>query len=141
MDVARKMVVLAREIGLSVSLADVQVHNLVPESLRDCSVEEFLTNLPSFDAAIKNELNSIIKQGERACYVGVIEDCGKIAVKIASYDATHPFSHLRGTDNILAFYTRRYQQQPLVVQGPGAGAEVTAAGVFADLLRLVSFLA
>ena len=61
-------------------------------------------------------------------------------VEIAGYDAQHPFSHLKGTDNILAFYTERYNEQPLVVQGPGAGAQVTAAGVFADLLRLVSFL-
>ena len=140
MDVARKMVVLARELGLEVSLDDVQVHNLVPEALRNCSREEFLEKLPTYDAVIRQELEQLVKADERACYVGVIEKNGSIAVKIAGYPTTHPFSHLNGTDNILAFYTRRYQQQPLVVQGPGAGAEVTAAGVFADLLRLVSFL-
>jgi aspartokinase/homoserine dehydrogenase 1 len=74
------------------------------------------------------------------CYVGTINEHGKMAVMIKSYQQEHPFAHLRGADNMLIFHTKRYHDRPLVIQGPGAGAEVTAAGVFADLLRLVSFL-
>ena len=139
-DVARKMVVLAREMGLDVSLSDVQVHNLVPEALRDCSLNEFMQGLAEHDKAIANQLTELAAVDETPCYVGVITSDGNIDVKIAGYPASHPFSHLSGTDNILAFYTKRYAEQPLVVQGPGAGAAVTAAGVFSDLLRLVSFL-
>ena len=140
LDVARKMVVLAREIGLEVSLDDVQVHNLVPEALRDCSRDKFMQALAEHDAAIAAQLKELVQADETPCYVGVITAKGTIEVKIAGYSASHPFSHLHGTDNILAFHTKRYAEQPLVVQGPGAGAAVTAAGVFADLLRLVSFL-
>jgi aspartokinase/homoserine dehydrogenase 1 len=139
-DVARKMVVLAREVGLDANLDDVAVTNLVPEALRECSVDEFLAKLPEHDAAMRATFNDLLKPGEKACYVGEISTDGSIVVKMAGYPATHPFSNLSGTDNILAFKTKRYAEQALVVQGPGAGAAVTAAGVFADLLRLVSFL-
>jgi aspartokinase/homoserine dehydrogenase 1 len=140
MDVARKMVVLARDLGFAVELNDVKVHNLVPPALAQCSITEFLQRLPDYDADLQQQLAALVKPGEKAAYVGVINQTGEIEVKIGSYSNEHPFSHLRGTDNILAFYTARYANQPLVVQGPGAGAAVTAAGVFADLLRLVSFL-
>lgn len=140
MDVARKMVVLAREMGHRVELNDVKVLNLVPEQLRDCSVTEFLAQLPAYDEKISEQIAQYVRPGETASYVGVINEQGNIDVTLAGYATEHPFSRLTGTDNILAFHTKRYAQQPLVVQGPGAGAAVTAAGVFADLLRLVSFL-
>jgi aspartokinase/homoserine dehydrogenase 1 len=73
-------------------------------------------------------------------YVGVAEDDGTAKVALLPYAASHPFARLAATDNVFAFTTERYQKQPLVVQGPGAGPEVTAAGVFADLLRLASSL-
>lgn len=141
MDVARKMVILARELGHSVSLTDVNIESLVPEALSTCDVDTFLSKLPEFDAQITAKIHSIIKPNECAAYVGYITQDGHIDVGIKSYPATHPFAQLKGTDNILIFKTRRYFEQPLVIQGPGAGAEVTAAGVFADLLRLASYIA
>jgi aspartokinase/homoserine dehydrogenase 1 len=140
MDVARKFICLAREIGYDISFNDIKLHNLVPETLRSCSVDEFLAKLPEYD----NEIADLVKQSknkqEQLCYMGVIHPDGKIDVDIHSLPDTHAFSRLRGADNMLIFHTRRYHEQPLIIQGPGAGAEVTAAGIFADLLRLVSFI-
>ena len=140
MDVARKMVVLAREAGLNISTDEVRRLNLVPEALREVSIDEFMQKLPEYDAQIMQSLSVRLAEQETPCYVGKINKDSVIEVGIISYDAEHPFSHLRGTENALVFYTERYNEQPLVVQGPGAGAQVTAAGVFSDLLRLASFL-
>ena len=80
-------------------------------------------------------------KNEKLCYVGSVHKDGSIHVAIQTFAKSHPFSWIKGTDNMLVFHTKRYHEQPLIIQGPGAGAEVTAAGVFADLLRLVSYLA
>lgn len=141
MDVARKFVCLAREIGYDVSMKDIQLHNLVPESLRACSVDEFLAKLPEYDKDMTDLMTKASAKKEQLCYAGVIHPNGSIEVDIHSISQQHALSRLNGADNMLIFHTRRYDEQPLVIQGPGAGAEVTAAGIFADLLRLVSFLA
>lgn len=139
-DVARKLVCLAREIGYDVSLDDVKVFDLVPAALKSCSVDEFLEKLVDHDSAMKKSVEQAMIKNERLCYVGAIDPEGKLHVAIDSFPQTHPFARLRGTDNMLIFHTRRYHERPLIIQGPGAGAEVTAAGIFADLLRLVSYL-
>jgi aspartokinase/homoserine dehydrogenase 1 len=141
MDVARKLVCLAREMGHAVSLEDVKVHDLVPAALKFCKVEEFLAKLPSYDDQLQNMLENAKAKHEKLCYVGAIASDGTMHVAIKFFPESHPFTRLEGTDNMLIFHTRRYHKNPLVIQGPGAGAEVTAAGIFADLLRLVSFLA
>jgi aspartokinase/homoserine dehydrogenase 1 len=140
MDVARKLVCLAREIGYDVTLDDVKVTNLVPEALRECPLPEFLEKLVQYDNQMESLLAEAKAKSERLCYVGAIDATGKIAVAIKSFPAAHAFSRLAGTDNMLILQTKRYHTNPLIIQGPGAGAEVTAAGIFADLLRLVSFL-
>lgn len=140
-DVARKLVCLARESGYSVSLSDIQVTNLVPEALRSCSIDEFLARLPEFDGTIMEMAAKAKANNEKLCYAGKIHEDGKITVAIQSVAESHPLARLNGTDNILIFQTSRYDsKRPMVIQGPGAGAEVTAAGVFADLLRLTSYL-
>lgn len=139
MDVARKMVCLAREIGLNTNINDVAVHNLIPESLRECSVEEFLEKLPEFDHLIQEKMDIAKQAQEKWVYVGAIEN-GVVKVAMKTYPLNHPFARLSGADNMLCFRTARYHQQPLIIQGPGAGKDVTAAGVFADLLRLVSMI-
>lgn len=139
-DVARKLVCLAREMGFDVSLSDVKVHDLVPAPLKSCSTEEFLRKLPDYDHQITDHLQKANAKGERLFYVGAIHEDGTLHVAIDSFPSTHPFTRLKGTDNMLIFHTRRYHEHPLIIQGPGAGSEVAAAGVFADLLRLVSFL-
>ncbi len=143
MDVARKLVILAREMGVEVELSDVEVESLVPASAADAATpEEFLERLRAHD----DEMAARVKAARdaNAClrYVGVVDATGKARVSLSSYPLHHAFARLAATDNIFAFTTDRYAAtQPLVVQGPGAGPAVTAGGVFADVLRLASWIA
>jgi len=139
-DVARKLVILAREAGVGIDLADVAVESLVPESLRAASVEEFMHRLSEFDAAIAARHARARDAGRVLRYVARLDRDGRASVGLAELAADHAFAHLRLTDNIVQFTTRRYRDNPLVVQGPGAGPEVTAAGVFADVLRVAATL-
>jgi aspartokinase/homoserine dehydrogenase 1 len=140
MDVARKIVILAREMGSSIELADVAVRSLVPESLQGGSVEAFLAALPAHDAEMSAAHRAAVAQGYVLRFVGRVTRDGEASVGLRTYPASHAFGRLQLTDNIVLFRTRRYRENPLVVQGPGAGREVTAAGVFADVLRLASYL-
>lgn len=139
MDVARKFVCLAREIGLETELEQVSLLNLVPEPLRDISKEEFLKQLPKYQEEINQYLKELLAGQANIAYVGLIED-GQVSVSLKAYSANHPFANIHGTDNIIQIQSRRYDKQPLIIQGPGAGLDVTAAGVFADFLKLVSYL-
>jgi aspartokinase/homoserine dehydrogenase 1 len=139
-DVARKVVILAREMGIPLEMADVELEGLVPAGLRGGSAEDFLRDLRGHDEAWTGRFREAHARGERLRFVGVVERDGRASVRLRPYPAQHPFARLNLTDNIVQFSTRRYTPNPLIVQGPGAGPEVTAAGVFADLLRLASFL-
>ncbi len=140
MDIARKVVILAREIGLSTELGDVKVQSLVPKDLEKVSTAQFLAKLSSYDSTMKKGLEKALAQGNTLRYVGSIKSSGKVSVELKAYPQDHAFSNLKETDNIVSFKTRRYFDQPLIVRGPGAGAEVTAAGIFADILRLARSL-
>jgi len=137
-DVARKLLILAREAGLELESKDIKVQNLVPESCRKTSsVDEFFSLLEKEDKASADLIAKAKKEGKKLCYIGKIE--GKSAeVSLQVIDSAHPFYGLSGSDNIISFTTKRYDSRPLVVKGPGAGAEVTAAGVFADIIRIAS---
>jgi aspartokinase/homoserine dehydrogenase 1 len=139
-DVARKLIILGREMGLSMEISDVQIEGLVPDSLAQCSVDEFMQRLPESDAAMAAALADAQSKGQVLRYVGRIDSAGKATVGLMRLDSKHPFANLALTDNVVRFATRRYCDNPLIVQGPGAGPEVTAAGVFADLLRLSAYL-
>lgn len=139
-DVARKLVILAREMGLDVEIDAVHVESMVPEDLRAASVEEYLSTLGNHDDAISGLLSAARAQGQVMRYVGTIDGDGQMSARLRTYPLDHPFANLTGSDNIVSFQTARYHTQPMIVRGPGAGPEVTAAGVFADLLRLASFL-
>ena len=140
MDVARKLTILARELGESIEIGDFPVQNLVPEALRDCSIDEFLARLPEHDDDVEAMFRDAANQGRRLRYVARFEAGGDASVGLEAVDADHPFCNINLTDNIVQFKSDRYSANPLVVQGPGAGPEVTAAGVFADLLRLANYL-
>ena len=140
MDVARKVIILAREMGMRLELQDLEVESLVPEGLGEGSAEDFLNALPEFDAAMEQRLAEASDQGHILRYVGRLSKEGGASVQLESLPADHAFSHMNLTDNIVRYVSRRYSDNPLVVQGPGAGPAVTAAGVFADLLRLASYL-
>lgn len=139
MDIVRKVVILAREIGLDLEIKDVEVSGLVPAKLEKVSIDEFLEGLSEFDSEYESKVLNATKNGQVLRYVGVIRPNGKCLVELREYDQSHPFSRIKATDNIVAFRTKRYDEQPLIIQGPGAGPDVTAAGVFADLLRLARY--
>ena len=140
MDVARKLVILARELGLKTGLDDFPVANLVPEALRDGSVDEFLAGLDEYDDDMKKLYDAAQSEGKELRYVGRLSADGSVAVGLESFEKSHAFGNINLTDNIVQFETARYSANPLYVQGPGAGPEVTAGGVFSDLLRLARFL-
>jgi aspartokinase/homoserine dehydrogenase 1 len=140
MDVARKLIILGREMGLTLDIADVEVEGLVPEELTKCSAAEFMARLPESDAAMAAALADANAKKQVLRYVGRIDDQGRATVGLRRLDARHAFANIALTDNVVRFATKRYCDNPLIVQGPGAGPEVTAGGVFADLLRLSAYL-
>lgn len=139
-DVARKLIILAREMGLAVEMDSVEVESMVPEDLRSASLEEYLNTLGKHDHTIAERLEAARANDQVLRYVGVINSDGSMSCGLRTYSQDHAFASLKGSDNIVSFQTARYNTQPMIVRGPGAGPEVTAAGVFADLLRLASFL-
>jgi aspartokinase/homoserine dehydrogenase 1 len=140
MDVARKLVILAREAGLPLSLADVAVEGLVPQALQAGSRDGFMASLEQIDAPMSARLADARRRGAVLRHVARLGQDGRARVALVELPQDHAFAHLRQTDNIVQFTTRRYFENPLIVQGPGAGPEVTAAGVFSDLLRLAAAL-
>lgn len=136
LDVARKLLILVREAGYNLSLEDVTIENLVPEPLRSLpTVEDFLTGLGDYDATFEHLVTDAHERGCRLRYIAQF-DGTRATVSLQAVGGNHPFFSLCGSDNILAFTTERYHTSPLVIQGPGAGAAVTAAGVFADIVRV-----
>lgn len=135
-DVARKILILARESGYQLDMEDIKNVPFLPqESLDAPTVPEFFETLVKHDAHF-NELYAKAKaNGSRLKYVAGFED-GKASVGLEEIPADHPFYNLEGKDNIVLFYTDRYQQQPLLIKGAGAGADVTASGIFADIIRV-----
>ena len=139
-DVARKLIILGREMGLDLEMADVQVESLVPAGLELGSIDEFLQRLPLHDAAMRDRFERATAAGKVLRYVGRLTADGKATVGVVELDRKHPFANIALTDNVVRFATSRYNNNPLIVQGPGAGPEVTAGGIFADLLRLSAYL-
>ncbi|RPE75751.1 bifunctional aspartate kinase/homoserine dehydrogenase I [Vulcaniibacterium tengchongense] len=140
LDVARKLVILAREAGRALSLEDVDVENLVPAPLRAVSREEFLARLEELDAPMQARYRAAAAEGLRLRHLARLDADGA-RVGVVALPAEHACCHTRLTDNLVQFRTRRYADNPLVVQGPGAGPEVTAAGVFGDVLAIAQSLA
>jgi len=136
-DVARKLVILAREAGRELSLDQVEVESLVPATLRAGSIDAFMQRLGDNDGVMLQRLEQARARGAVLRYVAALTADGA-SVGLVEVPADHAFANLRLTDNVVQFRTRRYCENPLVVQGPGAGPEVTAAGVFADLLRVAA---
>ena len=136
LDVARKLVILAREAGLALELADVDVHGLVPPALNALDRDAAIAGLEALDGDLAARHAAATANACVLRYVARLDRDGKARVSLVELPEAHAFAHLSLTDNIVQYTTRRYADNPLIVRGPGAGREVTAAGVFADLLRL-----
>jgi aspartokinase/homoserine dehydrogenase 1 len=139
-DVARKLIILGREMGLELEMGDVKLESLVPPGLEQGGIEQFMTALPKYDSAMQSRYESARARGKVLRYVGRLSAEGSATVGVVELDARHPFANIALTDNVVRFATSRYNNNPMIVQGPGAGPEVTAGGIFADLLRLSAYL-
>jgi len=139
-DFTRKVIILGREMGLKIEMKDVQVESLIPPGLEKGTADDFLASLPKFDGEMKKRFDAAAAKGKVLRYMGRLTADGKATVGVAELDRTHAFANIALTDNVVRYATERYNSNPLIVQGPGAGPEVTAAGVFADLLRVCSYL-
>nr|WP_320415212.1 bifunctional aspartate kinase/homoserine dehydrogenase I [Lysobacter changpingensis] len=140
LDVARKLVILAREAGRALSLEDVDVENLVPPALREVGREEFLARLSEMDEPMLARQREAAREARFLRHLAQLDRDGLARVGVVALPAEHACCHTRLTDNLVQFRTRRYAENPLVVQGPGAGPDVTAAGVFGDVLAIAQSL-
>lgn len=140
MDVARKLIILGREMGLNLELSDVRVESLVPPDLEGGSIDDFLSKLPKHDGKMRERFEAARSRGRVLRYVGSLNAQGEARVGLVELEARHAFANIALTDNVVRFATSRYCDNALIVQGPGAGPAVTAGGVFADLLRLATYL-
>lgn len=133
-DVMRKIMILAREVGDEIEMGDITNDPFLPSSCMKGSVDDFYAEMEKHEAHFKGLYDAAIAVGKKLKYVASYKE-GKASVGLQHIDASHDFYHLYGKDNIVLLYTARYKDQPMVVKGAGAGAEVTASGVFADVIR------
>lgn len=136
-DVIRKLVILAREAGYTIEQEDVEANLFIPEEFFNSSLEEFWESLPSLDAEFENDRRRLSSEEKHWRFVAKFEG-GKGSVSLCEVDRRHPFYHLEGSNNIILLTTERYKEYPMLIQGYGAGAGVTAAGVFADIMRIAN---
>ena len=134
-DVIRKLVILSREAGYEISQEDVEAKLFIPQSFFDGSLEDFWKNLPSLDAEFEARRQELEQQKKVWRFVAKLEN-GKASVSLQEFDTSHSFYALEGSNNIVLLTTERYREYPMLIQGYGAGASVTAAGVFADIMSL-----
>lgn len=138
-DVGRKILILAREAGVKLEIDQVEIENLVPAELQKVqSVDEFMKLLPRFDSHFEKLRADAAGRSEKLRYMAVLDESG-VKTQLAGVGQQHPFYSLSGSDNIILITTERYNERPMVIRGPGAGAEVTAAGVFADIIRIANY--
>jgi len=134
-DVARKILILARESGYKVEMDDIQINRFVPDSLFSGSLEEFWKGVPALDADFEVSRKKLEAENKKWRFVARFED-GKAEAGLQEVDSTHPFYDLEGSNNLVMYTTERYHEFPMLIKGYGAGASVTAAGVFADLIKV-----
>lgn len=139
-DVRRKLIILARETGLPLEASDVKISNILPSACQEAeSVEDFLVEVEKADSVFEKMRSDAAQEGKVLRMVASLEN-EEATIGLQAVDSEHPFYNLSGSDNMIVFTTERYKERPLVVRGPGAGAEVTAAGVFAEIITIGSNL-
>lgn len=136
-DVMRKLVILARESGYRAELDDVSLTPLLPDELFISSIDDFYRALPAESERMEQLRRKAEAEGKRLRFIATL-DCGKLSVGLREVDASHPFYNLEGSNNVILITTQRYREYPMVIKGYGAGADVTAAGVFADIYSIAN---
>ncbi len=136
-DVIRKLVILAREAGYAIEQSDVEANLFIPQELFDGTLENFWAKLPQLDAQFEEERKQLVAEKMHWRFIAKYEN-GKGSVSLCKVNERHPFYHLEGSNNIILLTTERYKEYPMLIQGYGAGASVTAAGVFADIMRIAN---
>ena len=136
-DVIRKLVILAREAGYSLEQKEVETNLFIPQELFDGTIEEFWQKLPELDEKFESERKQMVAERKHWRFIAKYEN-GKGSVSLCKVNERHPFYHLEGSNNIILLTTERYKEYPMLIQGYGAGASVTAAGVFADIMRIAN---
>ena len=136
-DVVRKLVILSREAGYEVNQEDVVAEPFIPKDFFDCTLEEFWKKLPSLDASFEEQRQQLEKEHKHWRFVAKMDN-GKYTVSLRTFDEHHSFYSLDGSNNIVLLTTERYHNHPMLIQGYGAGASVTAAGVFADIISIAN---
>ncbi len=136
-DVIRKLVILAREAGYVLEQSDVEKHLFIPNDIMEGTIDDFWKNLPSLDAPFEQRRSQLEQENKRWRFVAKFEE-GKGSVSLVEVEKSHPFYSLEGSNNIILLTTERYKEYPMMIQGYGAGAGVTAAGVFADIMRIAN---
>ena len=137
MDVLRKLVILTREAGYKVELDEIEKHLFVPAPFFEGSIDDFWKHLPELDAGFEERRKKLEAEGKRLRFVATV-DHGKTSVALKEVDSSHPFYNLEGSTNIVMLTTERYKEYPMLIQGYGAGASVTAAGVFANIMSIAN---
>ena len=139
-DVRRKLLILAREAGLSLEANDVEINNILPTACQEAeTVDDFFKALVTANSHFTDLVKKSEVKNQKLRMVAKLDD-GKASIGLEAVNSEHPFYHLSGSDNMIVFTTERYKERPLVVRGPGAGAEVTAAGVFAEIITIGNYL-
>ena len=136
-DVIRKLVILAREAGYAIEQSDIEANLFIPQELFDDTLENFWAKLPQLDAQFEEERKQLVAEKMHWRFIAKYEK-GKGSVSLRKVNERHPFYHLEGSNNIILLTTERYKEYPMLIQGYGAGAGVTAAGVFADIMRIAN---
>ena len=136
-DVIRKLVILAREAGYAIEQRDVEANLFIPQELFDGTLDNFWAKLPSLDAQFEEQRKQLVAEKKHWRFIAKYEN-GKGCVSLCKVNERHPFYHLEGSNNIILLTTERYKEYPMLIQGYGAGASVTAAGVFADIMRIAN---
>ncbi len=134
-DVARKILILARESGYLIEMSDIKINRFIPDSLFEGTLDDFWDSIPTLDAQLEKDRQRLESENKKWRFVAKFEN-GSAEVGLQEVDAKHPFYDLDGSNNMVVYNTERYRESPMLIKGYGAGAEVTAAGVFADLIKV-----
>ena len=139
-DVRRKILILGREAGVSLEAEDVDIENILPQPCVDAeTIDDFFSALKNNEQAFVDRITKASAAGKRLRFIAAL-DHGVATISLQEVDPSNPFYSLSGSDNMIVFTTERYKERPLVVRGPGAGDEVTAAGVFAEIIQIATYL-